>query len=147
MHKPLLNITAKRAVNIVVLLFFLSVATTAWAQGDGGTETGGLLAGTLKSQRISGGVALLKNGAYGLGFYSVNANTTIASNTAYAPEAKTILIDMSSLDHVEASIGEVRPSSTNVQRIYDLQGRLLQQVRHGLYIIRHADGRTEKVVK
>ena len=129
------------------ILVWLFSTATAWAQSNDGAGQDGLLVGTLKSQRASGGVALLRNSGNGLGFYSVTANTTISANTAYVPQAQTILINISSLDNAAADVEEVTRSSLDVKRIYDLQGRRLQQIQPGLNIIRYADGRTVKVLK
>lgn len=112
---------------IVTTLASVLMATMAWAQSDGITTEGTMLKGTLENQRLSGGVAVLRNGTNGLGFYPITSTTTIKANTAYLPEGRQLLIDLASLDSPLTSMQETEMLNvkTTDGRCYDLNGRII----------------------
>ena len=138
-----------KAKKIYPLVLSLLVATTAWAQSE--NEETALLTGTLYSQKFTGGAAILRSGANGLGFYAT-ANVTVAANTAFVNRTKTILINLQSLDSNTDGIAQPeRPLQPERTAVYDLSGRRQTSEHRGVNIVRKDSGNgaaeTKKVVR
>ena len=91
-----------------------------------GRADGGLLVGTtLNKTALAKSVATLKNGADGLGFYPNSSTTSVRANTAYLPESKQLLIDLSTLDAPLTNIQntEIGKGKSSNGKFYDLSGR------------------------
>ncbi len=86
------------------------------------TEVASVLIGTpLNLRAAANTVAVLKSGTDGLGFYPASTITPIKANSAYVPEARQLLIDLSTLDSPLTSIQE-----TEMEKGKLLNGRLGQ---------------------
>ena len=99
---------------------------------------------TLSVRLTSGSGATLRVSSDGLGFYSVSTATTVKANTAYMNEARTLLIDLSSLDNPLVGIKDIgvqtEPTLGNNGRKsgkwYDLAGRRQPKAKmqNGIYV-------------
>ena len=115
-------------------LFTISLQAQVIAPSLIGREGGGsVLTGITLNQRIPAKTAaVLKAGADGLGFYPITSTTSVKANTAYLPENKQLLIDLSTLDSPLTGIDApyyppagdefVNCKSSN-GKFYDLSGR------------------------
>ena len=99
-------------------------------QGRAGGES--LLVGTtLNKTALAKSVATLKNGADGLGFYPNSSTTSVRANTAYLPENKQLLIDLSTLDAPLTNIQNTEMVNGKLSngKCYDLSGREMVNAR------------------
>lgn len=122
-----------RKVIIMLIACFAFAHASAQEKSDGG-----LLVGTnLNLRATARTAAVLKAGTDGLGFYPVTTTTTIKANTAYLPENKQLLIDLSTLDSPLTGIQETEMVNGQLSngKCYDLSGRAVVNDKKTIGII------------
>ena len=113
---------------IIILIACLAIAhASAQEKSDGG-----LLVGTnLNLRATARTAAVLKAGTDGLGFYPVTTTTTIKANTAYLPENRQLIIDLTTLDSPMTGVqaAEMVNGKLSNGKCYDLSGREMVNAR------------------
>ena len=116
-----------RKVIIMLIACFAFAHASAQEKSDGG-----LLVGTnLNLRATARTAAVLKAGTDGLGFYPVTTTTTIKANTAYLPENRQLIIDLTTLDSPMTGVqaAEMVNGKLSNGKCYDLSGREMVNAR------------------
>lgn len=109
-----------------VIIILIACLAFAHANAQENSNGESLLVGTTLNLRATANTAaVLKTGSNGLGFYPVVSTTTIKANSAYLPQDKQLLIDLSTMDAPLTNIRttEIGKGKSSDGKCYDLSGR------------------------